>query len=172
MTTLREIKSEMYVFMYASTKRRAGEGYTRKVLCFFLLVEPEGPWCLQRNTGALLFLDRVNGLLRQDRCLQQVRRKRSTLLRFAFCRGHVRNDDAAGSSAVTSKSCDRRRADAAVTVDVVTSCVTSRRRSPLQVLQLILIRESSFDDLRHEREVNSEPNYLYRMYRIIIENDR
>lgn len=116
-------------------------------------VEPEGPWCLQRNTGALLFLDRVNGLLRQDRCLQQVRRKRSTLLRFAFCRGHVRNDDAAGSSAVTSKSCDRRRADAAVTVDVVTSCVTSRRRSPLQVLQLILIRESSFDDLRHEREI-------------------
>lgn len=57
------------------------------------LVEPEGPRRLQRIAGVLILLDRAHRLVRQHRRFQQVRR--GALLRFAFRRGHVRNDGAA-----------------------------------------------------------------------------
>jgi len=66
------------------------------VSIFILLVEPEGPWCLQWNASAFMFRDRIDGLIGQYyRCFQQVRR--STLLCFTFRRGHVRKDSAAAS---------------------------------------------------------------------------
>lgn len=87
-------KIEMHIYVCADKASRSN-GLYEKNYYLLLLVEPEGPWSLQGNARALLSLDRADGLIGQDRCLQQVRRKRSTLLRFALRRGHVWNDDAA-----------------------------------------------------------------------------
>lgn len=67
------------------------------------LVEPEGPRRLQRNAGVLIPLDRADGLVRQHRRFQQV------LLRFAFRRGHIRNERCSSATTQRQKSCDVRR---------------------------------------------------------------
>lgn len=53
------------------------------------LIEPESPWCLQRNAAALVFLDYLDSLVGKHRRAAQQLFCRVALRRFAFRRGHI-----------------------------------------------------------------------------------